>query len=428
MTSIRKAAILGSNGTMGSLSGGIFAQAGITCLFFERTLEEAKNGIENAVKQARSEVLREYIIPKTYNDLEKELPDCDWIFEAIAENLSLKQEYFQKVDRFRKQGSIVSTTSSSLSIEDMAGECSEDFKAHFLGVHFFNPPAKLLANELIFHRKNSEKFKTFIEEFCEKVLRRVNIVACDRSGFAGNRIGFQLLNEAALYAEKYGVENIDYLLGPYTGRALSPLATIDLVGLDVHKAIINNIFEHVKDERHDSFKLPGYVQKMVDNKMLGRKSKTNGGFYRYTENKEKLVIDPSSFEFKKMENPKNDIIEKIKLYIHDGYYRKAFDLIKNEHSNEFTMIKHFILGYISYSFFRIGQVTPPEVGIHGIDRVMSYGFSWLPPSAWVDFFGGPGETVKLLERSDIPVPEHLKILPEGKLCRIPEVTKYLIAN
>ena len=84
-------AVLGANGTMGSLSGGIFAQAGIRCIFFARSMEKAQKGIENAVKQARSDVLREYIIPKTYDSLEREIPECDWILEAVAEKLPLKQ-------------------------------------------------------------------------------------------------------------------------------------------------------------------------------------------------------------------------------------------------------------------------------------------------------------------------------------------------
>jgi len=427
MDRIKKMAVLGANGTMGSLSGGIFAQAGITCIFFARSPEKAQRGIENAVKQARSDVLRDCIIPKTYDALEEELPDCDWILEAVAESLPLKREYFSKVDRFQKKDSIVSTISSSLSIEDMAKECSDDFKSHFMGVHFFNPPGKLLANEIIFHPNNSKEVKSFVSDFCEKMLRRVNIVTYNTPGFAGNRIGFQLLNEATIYAEKYGVEKIDYLLGPYTGRTLPPLATVDLVGLDVHKEIVSNIYEHVNDERHDTFKIPRYVQKMIDKKMLGTKSGGVGGFYRFNDKNEKLAIEPLSLNYKETEHFVDELIEKIKLHLHDGDYKKAINLIKNEQSDKIKLVKHFILGYISYSYSRIGEVTPPEIGIHGIDRVMSYGFSWLPPSAWVDFLGGPRETMKLIEKSDLPVPEQLKNLPEGRHCRIPEVTKYFIA-
>ena len=113
VTEIKKAAILGANGTMGSLSGGIFAQAGIPCVFFARSVEKAQKGIENAVRQARSDVLREFIVPRSYEDLKKELSDCDWVMEAVAEELPLKREFFRAVDGLRKKGSVVSTISSS---------------------------------------------------------------------------------------------------------------------------------------------------------------------------------------------------------------------------------------------------------------------------------------------------------------------------
>jgi hypothetical protein len=310
----------------------------------------------------------------------------------------------------------------------MAMDRSDDFKAHFLGVHFFNPPGKLLANELIFHPDNSESFRDAIYEFCEKVLRRVNIVAFNSPGFAANRIGFQFLNEAARYAEKYGVEYIDYLLGPFTGRALPPLATIDHVGIDVHKAIVDNIYSGCEDERHDTFLLSDYIEKMIENEMLGLKSGPAGGFYRYSKEKEKFVIIPQTLEYKKIENLKIDIVEIIKQALHDGNYREAIRIIRSAPSEEISLIRHFILGYISYSYSRIGEVTSKDDGIHGIDRVMSYGFSWFPPSAWVDFFGGPGETLKLMECIDVPLPDQLKEAPEEKQCRIPEVTKYFIAR
>jgi 3-hydroxyacyl-CoA dehydrogenase len=427
MNEINTIAVLGANGTMGSLSGGIFAQAGIRCFYFARSIEKANRGIENAVKQARSDVLREYIVPRTYESLTEELPQCDWIVEAVAEDLDLKRQYYQTIDAHRKKGSIVSTVSSGLSIEQMARDCSEDFKAHFMGVHFFNPPGKLPANEITFHSRNSENIKKYVFNFCEKVLQRVNIVTYDKPGFAGNRIGFQFLNGAARAAERYGVEMTDYLLGPFTGRALPPLATIDLVGLDVHRAIVDNIYEQINDELHETFLLPGYVQRMIDKKLLGRKSAHSGGFYRFNEKKEKLCIDPASLEHRSLENIKIDPIERIKLHIHDGEYQEAVHLLKHDDSEPLALVRQFILNYITYSYARVGEVSPPEEGIHGIDRVMSYGFSWLPPSAWVDFLGGPEETIKLLEGKGIAVPEQLSQADRGKQCRIPEVTRFFIA-
>jgi len=427
MFGVNKVAILGANGTMGSLSGGIFAQADIPCIYFARTLEKAKLGIENAVNQARSEVLREFIVPRTYDDLEMDLPDCDWIHEAVSENIDLKNEFFQKIDRFRKQGSIISTISSGLSIEELAQNRSSDFKSHFLGMHFFNPPGKLIANELIYHPDNSETFKKNIYEFCEKVLRRVNINVRNIAGFAGNRIGFQLLNDVAVYAERLGVDRMDYLIGPYTGRTLPPLATLDLVGLDVHRAIVQNIYQKTTDERHETFRMPEYLQKMIDRSILGLKTPSTGGFYFKDENKEICVLEPSTLKYRKIRDAKSDVIERVKRHIHDGSYKKAVSVLKNDKSEEASIARHFILGYVSFSFFRVGEVTPEENGIHGIDRVMAYGFSWMPPSGWVDFLGGPRETVRLIEEADLPVPEALRNLPEEQLCRIPDVTRFLIA-
>jgi 3-hydroxyacyl-CoA dehydrogenase len=428
LNEIKKVAVVGADKTMGSLSGGIFAQAGIPCIFFAGSIDKAQKGIENAVRQARSDVLRENMVPGMYDDLGKELPKCDWIVEAVDDELPVKRDYFQKVDRYRKTGSIVSTISSRFSIQDLAAECSEDFKAHFAGVHFFNPPGILLASELIFHPKNSGEFRLFMTRFCKSVLRRVNIIANDTPEFAGNRIGFQFLNEAAISAETHGVEKIDYVLGPHTGRALGPLAAIDLVGLHAHREAVNNIYSNVNDERRGSFKLPPYLKALADRDMPGGKGAAPGGFYKFSEKREKLVLRPSNLDYKKMTNAKDKLVEDIKLSIHDGLYRRAAEIIKKEDSDEMAFIRRFVLGYISYSFCRVGEVTPPEAGIHGIDRVMSYGFSWFPPSAWVDLFGGPKETVSLLDRCNLPVPKYLKQMPEGTHCRIPEVTKFLVTR
>jgi 3-hydroxyacyl-CoA dehydrogenase len=427
MRDVENMAVIGGNGTMGSQSGSLFAQAGVRCAFCAPTLEEARAGIERAVVQARSDVIREYLVPETFDSLPQVLPTCDWILEAVSEDLALKRDFFAKVDACRKRGSIVSTMSSSLSIEDIARNCSDDLKAHSMNVHFFNPPGKLPANELIFHPRNSEELRDFVLEFCRKKLMRVNVIARNRPGFAGNRIGFQFLNEAARHAERWGVEMIDYLLGPFTGRALSPLATIDLVGLDVHRAIVENIHQNTSDERHYTFDVPPSLHRMADRELLGRKSATGSGFYRVDEQKKLQVIDPATLTYRKPEKVKNETVEKIKLRIHDGEYRRAVRLMRQEDSELFSIIRYFIADYVAYSYARVGEVTPPGDGIHGIDRVMAYGFSWLPPSAWVEFLGGPREAAGLIEGSGLAVPQPLIESDEKDRCRIPDVGQYLIA-
>ncbi len=430
MREIKKVAILGANGNMGSTSGGIFAQAGIKCHFFANTQEKASKGIENAVNQARSSVLIEHIQPHSYEDLEKIIPQCDWIFEALAENIDLKKQYFARLESIRKADSIVSTVSSGLSIEEMVSNCSESLQQHFLGTHFYNPPSKLIANELIYHSKNTDEFKKFVYEFCERVLYRKNIVTSNTAAFAGNRIGFQLLNHVAIYAEKIGIEEMDYLMGCYTGRALPPLATIDLVGLDVHKAIVDNIFNQTQDEAHDTHKMPAYMQAMVDKGMLGLKAQDKGGFFKRDAEKNKFALDPQTMSHKLVKRNKIAFIENIKQYLCDGQYKKAISLLLEERSSESYIIKTILLGYIAYSFYRIGEATPKESFIHGIDTVMSYGFSWLPPSGWVDLLGGPREVAILMEEHEIVVPTTLLEAKDikGSLCTIPEISRFLIAR
>jgi 3-hydroxyacyl-CoA dehydrogenase len=427
MREIRNMAVIGGDGTMGSQSGSLFAQAGVRCVFCAPSLEEAREGIERAVKQARSDVIREYLVPGTFDSLPEVLPECDWTLEAVSEDMVLKREFFREVDTYRKKGSLVSTMSSSMSVEEIAEDCSDDLKAHSMNVHFFNPPAKLQANELIFHPFNAEELREFVYYFCRHKLRRINVVALNRPGFAANRIGFQFLNEAARHAEGLGVEMVDYLLGPFTGRVLPPLATIDLVGLDVHEAIVENISRGTDDERHQTFTVPPYLHEMVEMKLFGRKSGIGGGFHRIDDRKDRYVIDPLTLEYRKRKNINIDTIERIKRRIRDGDYRAAVGLIKREDSEPLSVVRYFIADYIAYSFARVGEVTPAEDGIHGIDRVMAYGFSWLPPSAWVDFLGGPEETIGLIEGSGIDVPKRLLESVDQNRCRIPEVGQYILA-
>ncbi len=427
--SIKKVGVLGASGNMGSLSGGIFAQANIECIFFARTLDKAKAGLEAAVGQARSDVLRRYIRTVSYDELEKEIPSCDWIFEGLAEDMAIKNEFFAKIEKYKKADAIVSTVSSGLSIRKMGEGRSEEFRKNFMGTHFYNPPGKLPANELIFHPDVPKETRKFVYDFCEKVLRRVNIITEDTAAFAGNRIGFQLLNDAAIYAEKHGVDKIDYLLGPYTGRALPPLATIDLVGLDVHKAIVDNVVQHIQDERIDTYKMPAYMQKMIDAGMLGRKAKGKGGYFNRDAEKNKTTLQIADLSFAATKKEKIDWVEKTKQSIQDGLYSKAIEQIKNAPGEEGKIVRYFILGYVAYSFARIGEVTPEVDGIHGIDRVMSSGFSWLPPSGWVDLFGGVKATCALIESAGLSAPIQLKsIKDKGKICRVADVSKFLVGR
>ena len=428
MREIKKVGILGASGNMGSTSGAVFAGAGIPCIFFARTREKAEKGIEHAMNAVRSSVIKDYIIPRTYDDLEKEIPGCDWVFEALAEDFRIKQEFFGRIDNVRKPGTIVSSVSSGLSILDMVEETSLDFKAHSLGTHFYNPPTKLFANELIFHPQNNVEFREFISKFCAQVLRRVNIETFDTPGFAGNRIGFQFLNSAAIAAQNHGAAMLEYLLGPYTGRAMAPLATIDLVGLDVHKAIVTNLKNNTSDNMNDSFNMPDYMNTMIEHGLLGNKTPDKGGFFAGGDQGPAMILNTATLRHEATNTEQLDFVEQVKDLIHIGLYRKAVAKLFSAKDKNAEMVRHFILDYISYSFSLIGVATPESDGIHGIDKVMACGFSWMPPSGWVDLLGGPGQTITLIEQAGVPVPEQLRSLPEQKICRVADVSKYLVGH
>ena len=169
--------------------------------------------------------------------------DADLILEAVAEDIATKRGLFALLDRAHTTA-IVATVSSGLSIAGMCQGRSPAFRAHFLGMHLFNPPTAIVGCELIPHAGTDPDVIATVDAAARAASVARSSSCADTPAFAGNRVGFKVLNEVAQLAEEHGVAFMDQLLGPHTGRALAPLATIDLVGWDVHKAIVDNL--HVR--------------------------------------------------------------------------------------------------------------------------------------------------------------------------------------
>src|SRR4030095_4007839 len=167
-------------------------------------------------------------------DVNKLIGKADLIFEALAEDLEIKKAFFERVDKIRRPESIVATVSSGLSITGMAKPCSDGFRRNFLGIHLFNPPNVIVGTEVIPRDETDSKLVPAVVEMLERRFGRVVKLCRDLPAFAGNRVGFKVLNECAQLAAQHGVAFIDYLIGPYTGRAMPPLSTIALVGGDGH--------------------------------------------------------------------------------------------------------------------------------------------------------------------------------------------------
>ncbi len=406
---IETVAILGASGTVGSLVGGVLAQNGIKVYFLSRSMARSQKGLERAIAQARSETIAKNILCGEYETLlPQACQEADWILECVAEDISVKQQMYERIERFRSHGTIISSVTSSLVLEELPKGRSDDFRRHFLSTHFYNPPGKMLACELCGQSKTDPAIVDYMAEFLKTRLRRAVSLVKPTAGFVGNRIAFLLFSRITELAAEYGIEMMDYLIGPYTGRIMAPLATLDLVGLDIHEAIIHSLQQNVSDSMHAKIILPKYVEAMIQAGHLGRKTRDKGGFYKRLESGKNVYIDPATLEYIHAFEPHVQFVEKAKECIHIGMYRQAFDTILAAEGVEAEIVKEILATYIAYSYMLIGQVTDEKYGIDGIDRVMTTGFNWAGPSMLVRMIGGKGRAIELLESQKLMVPDTLR--------------------
>lgn len=423
---VKNVVILGSSGTIGSLIGGLIAQNGTKVYFLSRTLKGAKFGLKKAIAQARSEVISRHIECGDYEHLlESALEEADLIIESVSEDLEIKRTVYRMIERYRKANTIISSTTSSLPLTALVEGRSEGFRENFLSTHFYNPPGKMLACEIAGTEDTDPKVYIFMKDFLEKELRRVVIPVNNIPAFAGNRIAFVLFNRITSLAEEYGVEMMDYLIGPYTGRLMPPLATIDLVGLDIHRAIIQNLKKNTNDKMHDALVIPAYINHMIHNGLLGNKTKS--GFYKKLESGRKTFIDPLTCDYIPAIEPHVAFVEKAKKLIHLGRYHEAFEVIRTARGEEAEIVINILCMYVTHSYSLVGEVTGPEFGIDGINNVMSFGLNWAGPSVIVNMFGGRERFVELLKNRCFEVPQALAGENESKE-KIFNSGKYFIAR
>lgn len=424
---IEKVVVLGANGTMGAGSAEVFAAGGCQVVCLARSADKAQEGIDAAKNMAKSEEIADRMSSGSYDaDLEKAVAEADLIFEALAEDLALKKTFFERVDAVRRPESIVATVSSGLSIAAMAAGRSQSFRENFLGIHLFNPANVIVGTEVIPHDGTDPKLIPAVIEMMERRFGRVVTLCRDMPAFAGNRVGFKVLNEVAQLAGEHGIAFMDYLVGPQTGRAMPPLATVDLVGWDVHKAIIDNVFENTQDEAHTTFAMPAYMAKLLDAGHLGNKTPKLGGFYRRVKEDGKnvsLVLDPATGNYEhpsQVAVPRLPFVEKMRALNRIGCYEEAMRTFLTATGPEADLCRRVILGYVSYGLNRVGDgevVAAPR----DVDLIMGFGFNWAPPTVLVDVMGVK-ETTAAIERCGLDVPQVLRNAKPGEpLFREPHV-------
>ncbi len=401
---IERVVVLGANGTMGYGSAALFTQAVPEVTFLARTKEKAEEGLAAAIKQVRSPTVANRARTGSYDDdLASACAGADLIFEALTEDFDLKKDIFDKVEAARRDDSIVATVTSGLSINKLCEGRSDSFRKNFLGLHFFNPPNVIVGTELIAGDDTDPELVDFIDAYSTLLLGREMVRTADTPAFAGNRVGFKVMNEVAQLAGEIGVALTDKLIGPYTGRAMTPLATIDLVGWDIHRAIVDNVYENTNDEAHETNKLPAYMADLMGKGVLGNKS--GGGFFK-KDGKKRLVLDPASGDYTPADEivlPELGYIDEVAALHRDGRYKEGMAVFAAAGGEHAKIARKVIAGYVAYAFHRVGEVTET---IDGIDRIMGMGFNVAPPSVLVDAFGAQ-TTVDLIAEAGLEVPAAL---------------------
>lgn len=397
---IRKVAVLGS-GVMGSRIACHFAGIGVQVLLLDivpkepNDAEKAKgltvehpavrNRIVNdaltaAIKSNPSPVFTKDVVKRiatgNFDDNMKDIASCDWIIEVVIERLDIKQSVYEKVEQFRKTGTLITSNTSGIPIHMLSQGRSEDFKKNFCGTHFFNPPRYLRLLEIIPTPDTDPEIVDFLMHYGDLYLGKTTVLAKDTPAFIANRIGVFSIMSIFNSMEKLGlnIDEIDTLTGPVIGRPKSAtFRTADVVGIDTLVKVAKGVADNCPDdEAREIFNIPAWLNKMLDNNWLG--DKTGQGFFKKTKGaggeKEILTLNLNTMEYAPRVKSKFATLEATKP-IEDLKQRLKAACGGTDKAGEFY--RHFHYSLFSYISFRIPEISDE---IYRVDDAMMAGFGW----------------------------------------------------
>jgi len=421
---IKNVAVLGS-GIMGSRIACHFANIGINVLLLdivprELSEEEKAKGLtmesplvrNRIVHQAFSSTLkakpaslydRSFASRVTLGNFEDDLhkiSDSDWVIEVVVENLDIKKIVFDQVEEHRKEGTLITSNTSGIPIHLMLEGRSEDFKKHFCGTHFFNPPRYLRLLEIIPTPETDKEVIDFLMHYGDLFLGKETVLCKDTPAFIANRIGIYAIMSAMHTIEHMGlsVGEVDRLTGPLIGRPKSAtFRTMDVVGLDTTVKVATNLYHGLpNDESRDSFQLPRIVSELHDRKWWG--DKTKQGYFKKTVSPEGkktiLELNLESMEYEERSRAKFPSLEAVKDI--ENLKERVKTLINfDDKAGEFYRTTFYDL--FKYISFRIPEIADE---LYKIDQAVSAGFGWeLGPFETWDLLGVK-ETVEKMEAAD----------------------------
>ena len=435
---VSRAAVLGA-GTMGAGIAAHLANAGIPTLLLdiapkELTPEEEKKGCALESPEVRNRIVNTLFeaskklkpaaymlsdnakLVKTGNftDDMSQLKGCDLVIEAVVENLDIKHKVFAEVEKHRKPGSVIATNTSGIPIDSIAEPFSDDFKQHFVGVHFFNPPRYMKLVEVIPGTETSSELARDLSGFLDQRLGKGVVPAKDRPNFIANRVGtFGMMATVHEMLEMgFTPTEIDQITGKAIGHASSAtFRTSDLVGLDVLVHVNKNLYPAVPDdEDREIFQVPDVINKMLEKNFLG--DKTGGGFYKKSRDAEGkrviLELDLNTFEYKPQEKTKFPSLDAAKAV--EDIPKRVKTLVWGE-----DKVGQFLWKTGSrisrYAANRIPEIADTIVEI---DNALKWGFGWEIGvfEAW-DAIGVP-ESVERMRAEGQPIPASVeKMLASG---------------
>ncbi|WP_028787980.1 3-hydroxyacyl-CoA dehydrogenase NAD-binding domain-containing protein [Terrimonas ferruginea] len=387
---IKKVAVLGS-GVMGSRIACHFAGVGLQVLLLDIAPQGAqttaeKNKLVNdaltaAIKSNPSPVYTKDVVKKittgNFEDNMKDIAGCDWIIEVVVERLDIKQQIYDQVEKYRKPGTLITSNTSGIPIHLMAEGRSEDFRRHFCGTHFFNPPRYLRLLEIIPTPSTDPEVVSFLMEYGDIILGKTTVLCKDTPAFIANRIGVYSIMAIFGLVDKLGltIDEVDALTGPAIGRPKSAtFRTADVVGIDTLVKVAKGVQDNCPDdEARDTFTIPAWLDKVVENKWLG--DKTKQGFFKKMPpgadgKKDIHVLNLSTLEYEPRQKPKFATVEAGKP-IEDLAQRLKVLVAGTDKAGEFYRQFHYSL--FSYISFRIPEISDE---LYRVDDAMMAGFGW----------------------------------------------------
>jgi len=434
---IKKAAVLGA-GVMGATIAAHLANVGIPSIMLDivpnqLTPEEEKKGLTLKHPAVRSRFAisgkqnllkmrpAALAVPEfaglievgNFEDHLSRLAEVDWVIEVVVENLKIKQDLLKKVVAVRRPGTILSTNTSGIPVKDICEGMDLEVKQHFLGTHFFNPPRYMKLLEIIPLPETLPEVVKFMADFGERVLGKGIVYAKDSPNFIANRIGiFGMLNLMKIMAEEgLTIEEADAITGPPMGRPKSAaFGTTDLVGLDTFAHVAKNLYENApNDEMREVFKVPDFVQKMLDKKWLG--NKTGQGFYKRIKTeagKEKLVLDYKTLEYRPTQKVKYPSLDAAKAASTPAAKAKAL-IYGEDKAGKFAW--KVTNDSLLYAARRVPEIAED---VYNIDNAVKWGFNYEagPFESWDAL--GVEESVARMKKEGKSVPPLVEKLLKKK--------------